>query len=614
MKSFSSAIPPSRQSMFLFLFLVLQLSCEVKAKNWIDEETPISARQIKSNIIELADHTYDLVMSDEFNVPGRKFTDGHDPMWTALDKNDYTNAALHYYDSNYIYTDEGNLVIETEAKDTEIIGFDDVQLKHTHVTKHFRSGMLQSWNKFCFTGGIIEIEAVLPGKWDVAGLWPAFWLLGNLSRHTYVGSADGVWPWSLVECTDIAKKFTQAQHFSPCHETNHYEMPAGVGRGAPEVDIFEVQAGPVKPGQKAFKKMYVAQPFMSTSYQVAPGKWYNRPGPGWWPGPGQWYKGVQFGGATCININYYGNYNFFPFERTTKKNYWSDAISWNHQLQPSHFEQKYRYKLEWGVPPKDLVDSPGDGYTNGFINVYVNDEFILSIKNDNIHQVTTASVPSEPMYILLNTAISTNWGFECPPGCPCEYYDCKSDKFDHLCGFPRGFCAMMKEENPKYKINYVRVYQNKNDEKQKVGCSTPERPSRAYIEAHKHLYTTEGKPEPLEKIKVGEGKCNSEMPQSLNASDTCGGAQRGVCDQKKQKCECHEGWVGPNCLTKAGGNPIDWDPRPTLKDIGYYGPVTYSMYTFVAAFGVVLALITMAGKRTRKLESWKPIPQDERVV
>jgi len=38
------------------------------------------------------------------------------------------------------------------------------------------------------------------------------------------------------------------------------------------------------------------------------------------------------------------------------------------------------------------------------------------------------------------------------------------------------------------------------------------------------------------------------------------------------------------------------------------------MYTFVAAFGVVLALITMAGKRTRKLESWKPIPQDERVV
>jgi len=35
-----------------------------------------------------------LVMSDEFNVAGRTFNDGHDPRWTALNKNDYTNNAL----------------------------------------------------------------------------------------------------------------------------------------------------------------------------------------------------------------------------------------------------------------------------------------------------------------------------------------------------------------------------------------------------------------------------------------------------------------------------------------------------------------------------------------
>ena len=28
------------------------------------------------------------VMSDEFNTPNRTFTDGHDPVWTALDKPD----------------------------------------------------------------------------------------------------------------------------------------------------------------------------------------------------------------------------------------------------------------------------------------------------------------------------------------------------------------------------------------------------------------------------------------------------------------------------------------------------------------------------------------------
>jgi hypothetical protein len=48
----------------------------------------------------------------------------------------------------------------------------------------------------------------------------------------------------------------------------------------------------------------------------------------------------------------------------------------------------------------------------------------------------------------------------------------------------------MKNESamPKYKINWVRVYQDPNDELQKVGCSTPERPTRKYIEAHESAY------------------------------------------------------------------------------------------------------------------------------
>jgi beta-glucanase (GH16 family) len=42
-----------------------------------------------------------------------------------------------------------------------------------NVTKEFRSGMVQSWNKFCFIGGIIEISAKLPGDPKTGGLWPA---------------------------------------------------------------------------------------------------------------------------------------------------------------------------------------------------------------------------------------------------------------------------------------------------------------------------------------------------------------------------------------------------------------------------------------------------------
>ena len=107
--------------------------------------------------------------------------------------------------------------------------------------------MLQSWNKFCFTGGIIEAEVQLPGDHDIGGLWPAFWLLGNIARHTYVGSSSNIWPWSSTKC-DPDK--VDAQKISGCLKTEHFGLKPGVGRGAPEIDIFEVQPGSVKANNK----------------------------------------------------------------------------------------------------------------------------------------------------------------------------------------------------------------------------------------------------------------------------------------------------------------------------------------------------------------------------
>lgn len=36
--------------------------------------------------------------------------------------------------------------------------------KYVEMKRHFKSGMLQSWNKFCFTGGIIEVDVQFPGN------------------------------------------------------------------------------------------------------------------------------------------------------------------------------------------------------------------------------------------------------------------------------------------------------------------------------------------------------------------------------------------------------------------------------------------------------------------
>ncbi len=71
--------------------------------------------------------------------------------------------------------------------------------------------------------------------------------------------------------------------------------------------------------------------------------------------------------------------------------------------------------------------------------------------------------------------------------CPCKKYNCYGG-FQETCGFSEGFCDLLKEAPAEYKINYVRVYQDPNDPKQKVGCSTPERPTRKFIEAHQNKY------------------------------------------------------------------------------------------------------------------------------
>lgn len=60
---------------------------------------------------------------------------------------------------------------------------------YTDDTKYrgaqFSSGQVQSWNKFCFTGGRIDVAITLPGKPATPGLWPAVWLMGNLGRATF---------------------------------------------------------------------------------------------------------------------------------------------------------------------------------------------------------------------------------------------------------------------------------------------------------------------------------------------------------------------------------------------------------------------------------------------
>ena len=123
-------------------------------EGWIDPDT----EQVNYEVHSFTDgNKYDLVMSDEFERAGRSFTDGHDPMWTALDKSDDDQTSsgrksLQYYNSSYVTTEDGKMVITTTTEDTKWNGFNPYKKKYETLKKTFRSGMAQSWNKFCFTG------------------------------------------------------------------------------------------------------------------------------------------------------------------------------------------------------------------------------------------------------------------------------------------------------------------------------------------------------------------------------------------------------------------------------------------------------------------------------
>ncbi|CAM9834883.1 unnamed protein product, partial [Choristocarpus tenellus] len=122
----------------------------------------------------------------------------------------------------------GNLNITTTKEKTQWRGYNPYKKKYETLEKYYRSSMVNTWNKFCFTGGIIEMNATLPGDVETGGLWPAFWLLGNLGRATYEASTNLLWPWSYDKCN---RKLQRAQEISACNKVDHFGMHPNKVRG-----------------------------------------------------------------------------------------------------------------------------------------------------------------------------------------------------------------------------------------------------------------------------------------------------------------------------------------------------------------------------------------------
>lgn len=111
----------------------------------IDDDTPEDAKTRTG----WDGQDYVLVFSDEFNTDGRSFYPGDDPYWEAVDLGYWATKDLEWYDPGQVTTGNGALRIKMENKQTHGLPY--------------KSGMLQSWNKFCFSSGYFEVSVTFPG-------------------------------------------------------------------------------------------------------------------------------------------------------------------------------------------------------------------------------------------------------------------------------------------------------------------------------------------------------------------------------------------------------------------------------------------------------------------
>ncbi len=237
---------------------------------------------------------------------------------------------------------------------------------------------------------------------------------------------------------------------------------------------------------------------------------------------------MEYGNQTVLNPFFYGvTLIHTPKEYT----YQSDAISANTQLDESYFETQNTYRVEW--------DPPTPGKNDGYVKWYLNGNFVFGISGENLN-ITGTSIPSEPMYMIMNTAVAKSWGFPipCPEGCDCECYECGNPDCD--CTLATGFCDMFPAH---LEIDYVRVWQAKNDPKHQLSCSTKDRPSELFIKGHKKRYMEEGDKEPLQPIKRGGAPCSSDLE--------CGGSKHGKCSTDGF-CQCRDTYAGSSCLSHYG--------------------------------------------------------------
>ena len=182
------------------------------------------------------------------------------------------------------------------------------------------------------------------------------------------------------------------------------------------------------------------------------------------------YPGLRYGSQASINSAYYGSPS-------------GDAISAFLPTSRDLYSAQHVVRLEWVAG------------SAGYLRWFLDDEFFFEIPAESLEQdlpeLSPRMLPEEPMYLILNTAMSPTWstvchetdvwkaGAEqrCPPG---SEHD------------PKGCCKIFPAS---LEVDWIRVYQDDKVTRDDVyarehplSCSTPKYPTEEYITLNQNLY------------------------------------------------------------------------------------------------------------------------------
>lgn len=360
-----------------------------------------------------------LVFSDEFNAEGRTFYDGDDQFWTAPNLWYGVTRDLEWYDPDASTTKEGTLNLRMDA------------FKNHNL--YYRSGMLQSWNKLCFTQGTIEVSARLPNYGNVTGLWPGIWTLGNLGRPGYPATTDGVWPYSYDSCdagitanqsSADGISYLKGQRLNVCTCDGGEHPNQGTGRGAPEIDAIEGEVDTT-----------LGVGIASQSMQIAPFDIWYMPD----------YDFIEIYNKSLTTSNTYCG---GPFQQAVSAVSTLNTSWYEFGDTDGHHYQTYGF---------EYLNDDTDGYCQWFVG-----EPTFTVYSTALHpngNIGWRRISKEPMSIILNLGISNNWA----------YIDWASLFFPLTLS-----------------IDYVRIYQP--EDAINLTCDPEDYPTYDYIKNHPKAY------------------------------------------------------------------------------------------------------------------------------